>query len=79
MSDAASSTSSFSEPVKKVAMLLLFLEMNKPSLSKGILKAMGESKSRIVLEAMSSLGNVDHSSFNETIMQFHQLLVEKKV
>ncbi len=78
MSDAVSSTSSFSEPVKKVAMLLLFLEMNKPSLSKGILKAMGESKSRIVLEAMSSLGNVDHSSFNETIMQFHQLLVEKK-
>ncbi|RAP25885.1 hypothetical protein DID74_02695 [Candidatus Marinamargulisbacteria bacterium SCGC AG-333-B06] len=79
MSDSASTSTSFSEPVKKVATLLLFLEMNKPALSKGILKAMGEAKSRIVLEAMASLGNVDKSSLTETVLQFHELFVEKKV
>tara|TARA_B100000131_G_C18110731_1_gene609540 strand:- start:1400 stop:2470 length:1071 start_codon:yes stop_codon:yes gene_type:complete len=78
MSDSASTTSSFSEPVKKVATLLLFLEMNKPALSKGILKAMGEAKSRIVLEAMANLGNIDNASLTETVLQFHELFVEKK-
>ncbi len=78
MSDSASTTSSFSEPVKKVATLLLFLEMNKPALSKGILKAMGEAKSRIVLEAMANLGNIDQSSLQDTVLQFHELFVAKK-
>ena len=78
MSDSASTTSSFSEPVKKVATLLLFLEMNKPALSRGILKAMGEAKSRVVLEAMANLGNIDNASLTETVLQFHELFVEKK-
>ena len=78
MSDSPRSISNISEPVKKVATLLLFLEMNKPSVSKGILKSMGEEKSRIVLDAMASLGNIDEPHLTETVLQFHEILVKKK-
>lgn len=67
-----------SESVQKVATLLLYLEMLRPSVTKTLFKTLGEDKSRQILSVMSNLGKVESNAVRTVVSEFFTFLVEKR-
>ncbi len=66
------------EALEKVAILLLYLEVTRPKVTRAFFKAIGEERSRVILESMSALGTVKQDKVDATVKDFLNFLVKKE-
>jgi flagellar motor switch protein FliG len=66
------------EALEKVAILLLYLEVTRPKVTRAFFKTIGEERSRIILESMARLGTIKQDKVNATVKDFLNFLVNKE-
>ncbi len=63
------------DALEKVAILLLYLESIKPTVTHAFFKAIGETHSRVILNTMAQLGQVPQQTVTTTLRDFLEFLV----